>query len=282
MIPTKLLLAAAAVTLAAAAAPGGASAATDPIEQLHNFVPTNPVPAGQVQHTITDTSMTRVGTGGPYTSATETWNATDSSHMVVSGPDGRTIYECGSHGMEWSCYYPDDDVYEHGNEDPLVNASWIDQGRFYAERAELKANWKRIGTATDIGRPATVYRQEMTVEDRGRNMPTTEVLDVDDATGFFLRDVMTEHETDGSTLMEQVTSVRVMEVITQPTTLALGLVPRGTPSAKYKAKMDARAKAKTKAKHKTKAKAKPKAKHKRKSTAKQRKAKHKKKSTAKR
>lgn len=249
---STLLRSAVAALAAAVLVPAAAAATTAP--KPKDFVQRYPVPAGQVQHTVTDNLQMRSGVPKLH-NRIEEWTATAASRTTVTNViTGRIAYECGSAGKAWNCFFPDEKVLEQGNgDDALVNASWRDQAAFWGVYDDLKG-WAKVGPTVDIGRPATVYRQSSKVENDGKLQPITQTIDVDDEIGFILRSDITSTFPDGSTL-EAVTTVTTMETL-PAAPVALGLVPH--PGAKITKKPKTKATKKPKAKHKHKAKAKKK------------------------
>jgi hypothetical protein len=239
-----------------------AATATAKVPQI-DFTQHYPVPAGQVQHLVTENITSHEGEGTHHR-RTENWTATAASRTIVSNVDtGRVTYECGSTGVDWSCYFPDDNVLEHGSgNDPLVNASWRDQGNFWRQ-AWGASEWKRVGPAVDIGRPVTVYTRTSKVAFQDDMLPTTETFDLDDELGFIMKNTIASKFTDGTTL-QSTTVVTTMETLTSAP-VALGVIAR--PGAKSKRITGSRLPA-TKTTGKTKAKSKAKAKAKKKATRK--------------
>lgn len=263
MHPIRLLRPAlAALALGAMAVPGTAGAA-DPID----FTQHHPVPAGQVQHLVTENITSHEGEG-TFHRRTENWTATAASRTIVTNVDtGRVTYECGSTGVDWSCYFPDDNVLEHGSgNDPLVNASWRDQASFWKQEG-TPSGYTRVGRSVDAGRPVTVYTYTSKVAYRDDMVPISETIDIDDELGFIMKNTISSPLPDGTTLRSE-TIVTTMETLTSAP-VVLGVIAR--PGAKSKritgsrlpvTKTTGQTKAKVKAKHRSKKKAKPKTKHK--------------------
>lgn len=245
----------AALAIGGLAVPGAASA-TD-----IDFTQHYPVPAGQVQHLVTENITSREGEGTHHR-RTENWTATAASRTIVTNVDtGRVTYECGSTGVDWSCYFPDDNVLEHGSgNDPLVNASWRDQAGFWKQEG-ARSGYKRVGRAVDVGRPVTVYTYTSKVAYLDDMVPITETIDIDDELGFIMKNTIASPLPDGTTLRSE-TVVTTMETLTSAP-VALGTIAR--PGAKSKRVTGRRVPAATgpsSTKTKTKAKAKHKAKKK--------------------
>lgn len=242
----------AALAIGGLAVPGAASA-TD-----IDFTQHNPVPAGQIQHLVTDSIQSREGEG-THRRRIENWTATAASRTIVTNMDtGRVTYECGSSGVDWSCYFPDDNVLEHGSgNDPLVNASWRDQAGFWKQNMRL-SDYTRVGTAVDLGRPVTIYKYTSKVAFGDDMVPITETFDLDDELGgFIMKNEISSRLTDGTTLAVT-TVVTTMETLTSAP-VTLGLVARA--GAKSKRVTGRRLPAGTSPSSTTKAKPKPKAKH---------------------
>jgi hypothetical protein len=242
------------------AAPATATATVPKLD----FTQHHPVPAGQVQHLVTDHVSSREGEG-THRWRIENWTATAASRTIVTNPDtGRVTYECGSTGVDWSCYFPDDNVLEHGSgNDPLVNASWRDQAGFWKQQGEGPGpGYKRVGRSVDIGRPVTVYTYTSKVAYLDDMVPITETIDFDDELGFIMKNTIASPLPDGTTLRSDIV-VTTMETLTSAP-VALGTVAR--PGAKSKrvtgqrlpaggSKSPAKKTKTTKAKKKTKKKA---------------------------
>jgi hypothetical protein len=224
---TKLLRpVVAALAIGVPAVSGAAPATATEIDFTQHY----PVPAGQVQHLVTDHVSSREGEG-THRWRIENWTATAASRTIVTNPDtGRVTYECGSTGMDWSCYFPDDNVLEHGSgNDPLVNASWRDQAGFWKRQGE-GSGYKRVGRSVDIGRPVTVYTYTSKVAYLDDMVPITETIDIDDELGFIMKNTISSPLPDGTTLRSEIV-VTTMETLTSAP-VALGTIAR--PGAKSK------------------------------------------------
>jgi hypothetical protein len=257
MHPTQLLRSIVAALAIGGSALCGAAAATATVPHI-DFTQHHPVPAGQVQHLVTENIQSHEGEGMHHRRI-ENWTATAASRTIVTNVDtGRVTYECGSTGVDWSCYFPDDNVLEHGSgNDPLVNASWRDQGAFWKKNMGDMSGYTRVGRSFDIGRPVTIYKYTSKVAYLDDMVPITETFDLDDELGFIMRNTISSRLTDGTTLRSE-TVVTTMETLTSAP-VALGVIAR--PGAKSKRITGSRLPA-TKTTGKTKAKTKSKAKKK--------------------
>lgn len=252
----------AALAIGGLAVPGAASATHIDFTQHH------PVPAGQVEHLVTENIQSREGEGTHHRRI-ENWTATAASRTIVTNADtGRVTYECGSSGVDWSCYFPDDNVLEHGSgNDPLVNASWRDQAGFWNQNG-ARSGYKYVGRSVDIGRPVKVYTYTSKVAYGDDMVPITETIDFDDELGFIMKNSISSPLPDGTTLRSE-TVVTTMETLTSAP-VTLGLVAR--PGAKSKRVTGQRLPVQTRPSTTTKAKPKTNAKAKKKATKKKRKA----------
>jgi hypothetical protein len=266
MNPTKLLRPVVAALALGAAAVGGAATASASAPAI-DFTQHHPVPPGQVQHLVTENITSHEGEGTHHR-RTENWTATAASRTIVSNVDtGRVTYECGSTGVDWSCYFPDDNVLEHGSgNDPLVNASWRDQAGFWKQEG-ARSGYTRVGRSVDVGRPVTVYTSTSKVAYLDDMVPITETIDIDDELGFIMRNTISSPFPDGTTLRSE-TVVTTMETLTSAP-VALGTIAR--PGAKSKRVTGKRLPAGAK-QSPAKQKSKSKAKAKKKATKKKRKA----------
>jgi hypothetical protein len=273
MTSFNLLLRPVAAALAAAGlAVGGAASASATAPKI-DFTQRHPVPAGQVQHLVTEMVVSRAGEATTRR-RTENWTATAASRTIVTNIDtGRVTYECGSTGVDWSCYFPDENVLEHGSgNDPLVNASWRDQAEFWKQLGGL-SGYRRVGRSTDVGRPVTVYASKPhMVGYEDTEVPISGTIDVDDELGFIMKTTASSPLPDGTTLRSEIV-VTTMETLTSAP-VPLGVVSR--PGAKSRkvtgqrlpAGVNSPAKQQSKAKANKKSKAKAKGKAKKKSAAK--------------
>jgi hypothetical protein len=243
----------------------GASSASATVPKI-DFTQRYPVPAGQVQHLVTEMVVSRAGEA-TMRRRTENWTATAASRTIVTNIDtGRVTYECGSTGLDWSCYFPDENVLEHGSgNDSLVNASWRDQAEFWKQLGGL-SGYRRVGRSTDLGRPVTVYASKPhMVGYEDTEVPISGTIDVDDELGFIMKNTISSPLPDGTTLRSEIV-VTTMETLTSAP-VALGVVSR--PGAKSRkvtgqrlpAGVNLPSKAKPEAKAKTKAKRKATKKH---------------------
>jgi hypothetical protein len=262
MTSLKLLRPIVAALVIGGAAAASASAALPRIDFTQRY----PVPAGQVQHLVTDSTVSHEGDPTTHRRV-ENWTATAASRTIVTNVDtGRVTYECGSSGVDWSCYFPDDNVLEHGSgNDPLVNASWRDQAEFWKRDGGIESGYTRVGRSVDLGRPVTVWAskpRQVGYEDG--TVPIHATIDVDDELGFIMKNTISSPLPDGTTLRSE-TVVTTMETLSSAP-IALGLVsrpgaksrkitgsrvpasPTGAPKAKPKAKTKANTKAKSKKK----------------------------------
>jgi hypothetical protein len=207
----------------------GVSAAGASVPKI-DFTQHHPVPAGQVQHLVTDHVTSREG-AATHRYRIENWTATAASRTIVTNLDtGRVTYECGSTGVDWACYFPDDNVLEHGSgNDPLVNASWADQASFWKGIGNM-TGYKRVGRSVDLGRPVTIYTYRSTAGYLDTTVPVIETIHIDDELGFIMKNTISSPLPDGTTLRSDIV-VTTMETLTSAP-VALGLVSR--PGAKSK------------------------------------------------
>jgi hypothetical protein len=230
MSRSNLLLRPVVAALATAAwAVGGAASASATVPKI-DFAQHHPVPPGQVQHLVTDSVVSHEGSP-TMRRRVENWTATAASRTIVTNvATGRVTYECGSSGVDWSCYFPDDNVLEHGSgNDPLVNASWRDQAEFRKRNGGIASGYTRVGRSVDLGRPVTVWKSKpKRVGYKDGTVPIRATVDVDDELGFIMRNTISSPLPDGTTLRSE-TVVTTMETLTSAP-VALGVVSR--PGAK--------------------------------------------------
>lgn len=217
MTRTTLLLcglAAAAIGLPAEAATA-ATAFRVPVA----FRQQHPVPAGQVQHTVTETTVEVNGLLVRH-ERVEAWNAAAASRAVTTDVrGGALIEECTGQGVEFTCFSPRPNLIRQGSDDPLLNASWLDQAAWW-RAAQGPPAGRRTGTTTEVGRRAVVHR-----DDDARDLcftPGRAITVSDVATGLTLRHLVTTDVPGHGTrrLLTQVTRMETLDAATVPLTMA--------------------------------------------------------------
>lgn len=182
------------------------------------------VPAGKVQHTVTERTLLENGAPPPrgtWHVISEHWvSATASRSVETNAETGAVLDECTSIGAAWSCFYPATNLMEKGTgDDPLIAASWAQQGALKRQ----DTTERKIGTGTDLGRPVDIYQ----VSD---DDVTDSTIDLDVATGYPLR-VESSVRPGLSNGLTQTTVVTTFETL-DASTVSLGMTAH--PSAVVK------------------------------------------------
>src|SRR5919198_1853201 len=146
MLSLKTLLAATAAS-GALAVPAVASAAEHP-----SLPAPIPVPAGQVQHTVTDTTFRG---HAPRHDVTESWVSAHRARAVTRDANGKLVGECVVANERTRCYSAADNeitTFTSSRPDPGW-ASWQYRGALI--KAQIDVGWYAIaGDTTALGRPA--------------------------------------------------------------------------------------------------------------------------------
>lgn len=155
-MPSPKNLLAGVAALAALALPAAASAAQP------SLPPPIPVPAGQVQHTVTDVTFQgnyTIPGVVPWHQVTEAWVSATKALAVTRNASGKLIAECATAGDRTSCWSSSDDAirtFPAGRPDPSW-ASWQYQGALIQQQIDM--GWYRVvGDTTAVGRPAKILQ----------------------------------------------------------------------------------------------------------------------------
>lgn len=203
------------LTSLALALPATASADGGPKLTLPDPIP---VPAGQVQHTVTDATFTSnitIPGKSPWHHVSESWAASDQSRTVVTDADsGALLSECTTHGKDYACYSPSRNTVTTGQGSGSdLGASWAYNGALI--QAQIDAGSLRVtGAATFLGRPVK------TLQYTSGNDGASSVL-ADAETGYPLQRIT--DLTDNGQHVRQVSAVTTFEVL-DPATAAPSLV----------------------------------------------------------
>ncbi len=231
------------VALLAAALPAAAGAAQAP------FVHT-PVPAGQLQHTVTDISFPKAtNTQLPHvadaagifpgdTVRTETWmGATEGRSIRTDLMTGKIVSDCGFTTTVVRCF-------ESGNVDKdghniaprgvvwiypgtdTVLQSWTDFGNGIKSLIGDPRGYTQTGTTTYLGRPAIVLHQATAPEAGGVGTGSETVIAEADNGYPLYRDTVSDNPNVGLTQhFDQVTETRVLETVAPGVKLTIGYYP---------------------------------------------------------
>jgi hypothetical protein len=163
MLSLKTLLTATAAS-GALAAPAVASAAQHP--QLPDPIP---VPAGQVQHTVTDTTFRG---HAPWHRVTESWVSAHRARAVTRDANGKLVGECVVANERTRCYSAADNeimTFTSSRPDPEWS-SWQYRGALI--QAQIDVGWYAVdGDTTALGRAAKVLR-----DTHGNASSTTSII----------------------------------------------------------------------------------------------------------
>jgi hypothetical protein len=169
MLSLKTLLAATAAS-GALAVPAVASAAERP--SLPDPIP---VPAGQVQHTVTDATFKgnyTIRGVVPWHHITESWVSAHRARAVTRDANGKLLGECVVVNERTRCYSAADNeitTFTSSRPDPGW-ASWQYRGALI--KAQIDVGWYAIaGDTTALGRPAKALR-----DTHGDSSSTTSIV----------------------------------------------------------------------------------------------------------
>jgi hypothetical protein len=209
------------LTAAALALPAAASASYNPPWQVI------PVPAGEVQHTVTETtfqSNETVPGKTPWDRIEEKWAGTNAARNVLTNAEnGQLISECTGTASSYSCYDADLDsgLQLSGAEGPNTapGQSWGTEGSKI--KLEIAKGWLRpTGSTTFLGRPANTYV--------GSSTEVQRTVIVDAATGYPLEEAVLLSY--GSQTATQISKVTAFETLT-PAAAAQDLAATAHPGA---------------------------------------------------
>lgn len=213
----------AALAAAALALPASAAAESQPNPPYALI----PVPAGEVQHTVIETTFqSNVTVPGvtPWQRVQEIWAGAGASRTVLSnGENGQLLSECTSTVSSFYCFEADDNgLVRSGTGGPQVAAgrSWETEAGIVKQEI-ARGGFQPTGNTTLLGRPAEIYTSPGSSEGRL-------TLVVDDATGYPLQQSVSF--TNGTQTGSQVSTVKVFETMS-PAAAAEDLAPRAHPGA---------------------------------------------------
>jgi hypothetical protein len=231
------------VALLAAALPAAAGAAQAP------FVHT-PVPAGQLQHTVTDVSYPAAtnsqvphvaradGTFPGDTLRTESWiGATAGRKLTTDLMTGKIVSDCAFTTIDGHCFSAGNSDKDGHNiapngvvwvfaGDASVLQSWTDFGNGIKDLIGDPRGYTQTGTTTYLGRPAIVLHQATAPAPGGVGTESETVIAEADNGYPLYRDTVSDNPNVGLTQhFDQVTETRVLETIAPGVKLTIGYYP---------------------------------------------------------